>query len=95
MDGNAVINDYIEESVIDKDDVLGLFSIYGLTVGVDILELKKYVKKEFINPLTAGQRQVFQANSTFVVTAGLYLRTAYNSTGPDDVVLKVVTLAYE
>lgn len=94
MDLNAVVGDYIEESVIDKDDVLGYFSLYGYTVGVDVLELKKYVKKEYINPLTAGQRQVFQANSTFAIYAGLYMRTAYTSVGMVDLKLKVTTLAY-
>ena len=95
MDANAVLGDYIESAVVDKDDVLGLFSTYGLTVGVDVLELKKYVKTEYINPTTAGQRQVFLANSTFVITAGLYLRTIYESVGATGVQLKVTTLAYE
>ena len=95
MDGNAVVNDYIEEAVVDKDDTLGLFATYGLTVGIDVLELKKYVKTEYINPLVAGERQVFVVNSTFVIAAGLYLRTMYNSTGASDTKLKVTTLTYE
>ncbi|MFX1590479.1 MAG: hypothetical protein ACFFC1_20285, partial [Promethearchaeota archaeon] len=41
-------DDYVEFSVVDKDDVLGLFSTDGLEVGVDILELKKFVKTEYI-----------------------------------------------
>jgi hypothetical protein len=56
MDDNSVLGDYIEEAVVDKDDVLGLFDTYGLTVGVDVLELKKYVKTEYINPSVVGQR---------------------------------------
>jgi hypothetical protein len=97
MDDNAVMNDYIEESVIYKDDVLGLFETYGLTVGEPghILELKKYVKKEYVNPNNTHARQVFQAASTFTITAGLYLRTSYNSTGGADVAFKMVTLAYQ
>lgn len=94
LDNKAVIGDYIEESVVDKDDVLGYFSAYGYTVGVDVLELKKYVKKEYINPLTAGQRQIFQAGSTFVIYPGLYMRTVYTSVGAEDLKLKVTTLAY-
>jgi len=90
----AIINDYIEFAVVDKDDVLGLFSTYGLTVGTDVLELKKYVKTEYINP-SRSDRQVFMAGSTFVILAGLYLRTIYESTGAEDVCLKVVTFAYE
>jgi hypothetical protein len=95
LDNNAVIGDYIEEAVVDKDDVLGLFSTYGLTVGVDVLELKKYVKTEYINPSNANERQVFLVSSTFVVMAGLYTRIIYESTGGVDVQLKVTTLAYE
>jgi hypothetical protein len=95
MDNNAIVNDYIEEAVVDKDDVLGLFDTYGLTVGVDVLELKKYVKTEYINPLVAGERQVFIVNSTFVIAAGLYLRTMFNSTGVNDTAIKVTTLTYE
>jgi len=90
----AVIGDYIEFSVVDKNDVLGLFSTYGLTVGEDVLELKKYVKKEYVNP-KHNERELFVAKSTWVVFAGLFLRTIYESTGTEDVQLKVVTLAYE
>ena len=32
---DAAVGDYAEMSVIDKDDTLGLFSLYGLTVGSD------------------------------------------------------------
>lgn len=94
LDENAVVGDYIEESVVDKDDVLGYFSAYGYVVGVDVLELKKYVKKEYINPLTAGQRQIFEAGSTFKIYPGLYTRTSYTSVGAVDLKLKVTTLAY-
>jgi hypothetical protein len=94
MDDNAVVGDYIEFGVVDKDDVLGYFATYGLTVGEDVLELKKYVKTEYVNPLQGG-RQVFLANSVFAIVAGLYLRSIYESTGTEDVNFKVVTLAYE
>lgn len=93
LDDNAEIGDYIEFAVVDKDDVLGLFDALGLTVGEDVLELKKYVKTEYVNP-TKKDRQQFMANSTFVVLAGLYLRTIYESEGSTDVQFKVVTLAY-
>lgn len=95
MDTNAVVGDYVEESVVDKDDVLGLFSVYGLVVGQDVLELKKYIKTEYVNPLVAGQRQHFIAKSTFTIAAGLYTRTAYTSIGLTDVKIKVTTQEYE
>jgi len=94
MDSNAIIGDYIEESIVDKDDVLGYFAAYGYTVGQDVLELKKYIKTEYINPLTAGQRMKFKAESTTVLVPGLYMRTAYTSTGLANVQFKVTTIAY-
>lgn len=87
--------DYIEFAVVDKDDVLGLFGALGYTVGVDVLELKKYVKKAYVNPDITGRREVYAAGSVFAVTAGLYLRTIYESTGLTDVDFKVEVVAYE
>jgi hypothetical protein len=92
---NAGDDDYIEEAVVDKDDVLGLFSTYGLTVGVHTLELKKYIKTKHINPLNAGTRQNFAVDSTFIIYAGLYLRTIYESTGLENVIFEVVPQLYE
>jgi hypothetical protein len=94
MDDNAAVGDVVEFAVVDKDDVLGLFTLFGLTVGVDVLELRKYVKKDYVNPAVKG-RQEFIGNSAFTVCAGLYLRSTYVSTGLDDVVFKANTLAYE
>jgi hypothetical protein len=95
MDSNAEVGDYVEFSVVDKDDVLGLFTLLGLEVGVDVLELRKYVKKDYVNPLAAGTRQAFVGNSAFLVVEGLYLRSTYVSTGSTAVVFKANTLAYE
>lgn len=94
LDSNAVVGDYVEFSVVDKDDVLGLFALLGLTVGVDVLELRKYVKKDYVNP-TNKARQPFVGNSAFPVIVGLYLRSMYVSIGSVDVVFKVNMLAYE
>jgi len=94
FDENAVVGDYLEFAVVDKDNVLGLFALYGLTEGEDVLELKKYVITDYINVLRRD-RQIFMPQSTFVVTAGLYLRTIYESTGENDVTFKVVTHVFE
>lgn len=88
------INDYCEFAVVDKADTLGLFTMLGLTVGEDVLELRKYVKKDYINPIEKG-RQVFVGQSVFTVAAGLFLRSIYISTGATDVQFKVVMLSYE
>lgn len=94
FDTNAVVNDYVEFAVVDKDDTLGLFTMLGLTVGEDVLELRKYVKTEYVNPSLSG-RQHFIGNSVFSVVAGLYLRSIYVSTGTNNVQFKVVVLSYE
>lgn len=94
LNDKAVVGDVVEFSVVDKDDVLGLFALFGLTVGVDVLELRKYVKSEYVNPAILG-RQEFIGNSAFLVVAGLYMRSIYDSEGTENVVFKANTLAYE
>lgn len=76
-------DDYLEFSVIDKDNVLGLFSLYGLTVGVDVLELHKFIKTEYIDP--EGFEFGNNSWSAFLVYTGLYLRAAYNSNGTQNI----------
>ena len=49
---DVVSGDYVEFSVVDKDDVLGLFDSLGLTVGVDVLELAKFCNFDYT---TIGQ----------------------------------------
>ena len=82
----AVWGDEMYMSVIDKDDVLGLFALYGLTVGVDVLELTRYVKSFTVPPggIPVPGYQVDPGTYSGLV-AGLYLRTAYISEGAEDV----------
>lgn len=94
FDNNAVIGDYVEFSIIDKNDVLGLFSTYGLIVGQDILELKKFVRTEYVNPNMQG-RQLFESAGASTVVPGLFLRTAYLSNGTANVQFKVVEKYHE
>lgn len=91
----AVLGDYVEFSVVDKDDTLGYFAYYGLTLGVDVLELKKYVFTEYVNPNRVGVRQEFTTGGVFRVVPGIYFRTTYVSTGANPVNFKTVTYAYE
>ena len=46
----------------------------------DILELSKYVRKQYINPYDIS-RQVYISLATSTVPSGLFLRTYYNSVG--------------
>lgn len=91
----AVIGDMIEFAIVDKDDTLGVFGAYGLTPGVDVLELKKYVRGEYVNPSTYGRRQEFLCKGVFRVMAGLFFRTLYHSTGSVPVDFKTVLFSYE
>jgi len=95
LDSNANIGDYLEFSIIDKDDVLGLFATYGLTVGVDVLELKKFIRTEYVNPNGNNKRQIFESSGASIVISGLYMRTSYLSTGTVDVQFKVVEKYHE
>lgn len=90
----ATNQDYIEFSVVDKDDVLGLFSTYGLTVGEDVLEISKFVVKDYINPYH-NNREMFNVSSASTIVAGLYMRTYYYSNGAQDVTFKRIIHYYE
>lgn len=81
--------DYAEMSIVDKDDVLGLFALYGLTVGVDVIELKKYVKTYYFLPGDDGNRINIEPGTVAEVYYGLYMRASYTSVGVDD--LKMFT----
>jgi len=70
--------DYIEFSIMDKSDVLGLFQSLGLTLGVDVLELGKFVQKEY---LSNGQSEMMPFDQAKRLVQGLFLRSIYNSIG--------------
>lgn len=80
-------DDYIEFSVIDKNDVLGLFSTYGLVVGRDVLECKKFVKHVFVRKSDESNSHVVDLTLSDVladpVYPGLFFRVAYVCDGDD------------
>lgn len=90
----GTIGDYIECSVIDKDDVLGLFSAFNLTLGVDILELKKYIRTEYISP-DDKTRQPFNSNAVSELMSGLYIRVAYLNIGDSEAIFTVTKKYHE
>jgi len=92
LDGH--IGDYIECSIVDKDDVLGMFSALNLVVGVDVLEIKKYVKTEYVAPEDKG-RQEFKSNSVSELMPGLFLRVSYLNIGSEPVTFTVTKKFYE
>jgi len=86
--------DYAEASVIDKDDILGLFALYGLVPGVDVLELFKFAESIYINPQGTGFASL-DTPDTAMVVSGLYLRTKLHLTGQKDVDFGVTYLWFE
>ena len=75
----ADIEDYVEISVVDKNDVLGLFSTYGMVVGTHVLELNKFVKKDYIWEKDGGFESIY--GSKLNLSLGLFIRISYNSFG--------------
>lgn len=70
--------DIVEISLVDKDDVLGLFSALGYEVGVDVLELGKLAENI---PMYPGDTPwtTFKTDDTAPVAEGLYLRLKYDN----------------
>jgi len=84
----AAKGDYVEFSIVDKDDLLGYFTPLGLVVGTDVFEIVKYVETEYINP-NQSRPVKLRHGSAFKVVPGLYFRTSYVSVGATDVDFKV------
>ena len=82
-------DDFIEFSIIDKNNVLGLFTAYGLQVGVDILELCKFVVNDYVkkgNDNSGYHSQLFEGiKGTNKVIPGLFYRVAYDSHGTENI----------
>jgi len=87
---NVHSNDYIEMSIIDKDDILGFFSTYGLDKSKgDILELTKFVVREYVkkgNKLDGYYGDLVSGvNGVSDIPVGLYIRIYYFSHGNEPV----------
>jgi len=87
-------NDYMEFSIVDKNNVLGLFQTYGLKPGIDILELHKFIRTAYI-PKNGIKDFYSHLGCTFAVYAGLFLRISYSSFGTTDINFNVLTMWLE
>lgn len=86
------LNDSADFSVVDKDNVLGLHTLYGLPPGYPI-ELKKFVKNYHIpSGLTTG---IIQAPTVSPVVSGLYVRIAYDNNSDENAEIGVNYIYYE
>lgn len=83
LEDQANVGDFIEFSIVDKDDALGMFAGLGLTVGQDILELAKFVRTEYVSASTGdvGVDHDFTTRGGFRLVPGVYMRTTYVATG--------------
>ena len=76
----ALRGDKMEFSIVDKNDVMGFFVFYGMTPGVDVLELKKFVTDEFIMWWgNEGQTVTVEPGTVSLLVPGLFLRCAYHA----------------
>lgn len=85
--GNVIITDatdgdMIEFSIVDKDDTLGLFANYGMTIGTDVLELRKFVETVYPLPNYVNHQQ-FTTSAAQKLAQGLYFRITYHSVATD------------
>lgn len=88
------LGDYAEASIVDKDDILGLFSTYGLTQGVDVLELFKFASGIYLNPNGTDFAELMTPDAALVYP-GLYLRTKLHTAGATQCNLGVTYFWFE
>lgn len=90
----GILGDYAEFSVVDKDDVLGLFDMYGLVSGIDVLELGKYVDHCYLKP--GGQEMThLETPTTAQLAPGLYMRTKLHTTSDTELYMGATYLWFE
>lgn len=77
---NCNVGDYVEVSVVDKNDVLGLFGAFGLEVGLDVLELAKFVVTHYLKPGGVDWAELLTEDVAPVIP-GLFVRAKYVNTG--------------
>jgi hypothetical protein len=86
------LNDSADFSVVDKDNILGLHTMYGLPLGTPI-ELTKFVRNYYVpSGHTVG---IIQAPTVSPVVSGLYVRVAYDNNADTDAEIGVNYIYYE
>jgi len=93
-------DDYVEFSIVDKDDVLGMFGMYGLSVANgDIIELSKFVKRDYVKKGDPSNGYfsdlVSNATGAYSLPTGLYTRVYYFSYGETPITLNVRHYYYQ
>lgn len=87
------LGDYCEVSVVDKDDVLGLFEVFGVPPG-GVIELDKFVETMYLKP--GGMNfSLVQTSDIAPVYVGLYIRTKYENVGDQEGTVSVLYKWFE
>jgi len=73
---NASFGDTVDFEVIDRDDILGLFSTYGITQGTGYLSLSKPVDAISVPPFAEYTYSIAMGTEQDI-KAGLYVRLKY------------------
>lgn len=94
---NVHNDDYIEYSIVDKNDVLGLFGIYGLTLGTDILEISKFVRTNRVKKGSSSDGYFDDSvyNHAVRMTPGLFVRMSYVNFGTANIDFLITVYFYE
>lgn len=87
------IGDYIEFSIVDKDDVLGLFSQQNIIKDQAVLEVERWTHNIYLPPWNC-EKDLF-TKTAIETTQGLYLRACYINTGGVAVDFAVEYMGYE
>lgn len=87
-------NNFIDFSIVDKDDALGMFGALGYTVGQDVLELGKFVDNYPVSPGTSKNVDLIARTATLVYP-GLYRRIVVDNNHPtEDMILYILYMEY-
>lgn len=90
---NSHIGDYVEFSIVDKDDILNLFSQQGIVKGEGEIEVERWVHKIYLPPWNCEKD--LSTKTAIEVIAGLYLRVCYVNVGQTQVDFAVEYIGYE
>ena len=90
---NPNLGDYIEFSIVDKNDTLGLFTENSLTKEGDVLEVQRWTHNIYLPPWSCEKELI--TKTAFETISGLYLRVCYVNVGLNDVDFAVEYLGYE
>jgi len=91
-------DDYVEFSVVDKNDVLGYFPLFGYQIGINVLEIKKFVKTDYLKKNIANEGYSSYLPSDLhgdPVIPGLFFRIGIKSTGTSPIQIKTRLAYYE